>query len=215
MKLCDYPTLRHRRLPFTRSQLQALLVYLHLSHTLHIAACDMEIDEITQAVANMLPQPRQSSGLDDTEGDEQKAADPASSKNEEHAAGHGDSTSQSSPSKAPSATQAATGDKRKHPDDVGEPGDGIKRQMIALPFRGGPGVAPPSYKEQQIIIGSEAQTSNTEPGESQDSSSLLKEDQSMSEMQLDATEGEKVLGTLFTAASMNRLLRERWEIYQH
>ncbi|KAM0708034.1 hypothetical protein Q7P35_004683 [Cladosporium inversicolor] len=136
--------------------------------------------------------------LDGTGGDEQQAADAPSGNNKEHATGHDDGTSQPSPSRAPSATQAATGDERKRPEDVDEPGDGIKRQMITQPLGGCPGVAPPSCKEQQVIIASEAQTPNTEP-----------------EMQLDATEGQKLLAALFSVVSMKRLLRERWEPYEH
>ena len=36
----------------------------------------------------------------------------------------------------------------------------------------------------------------------------------MSDMQLDATEGQKFLGTLFSAVSMMRVLRQRSELYE-
>lgn len=36
----------------------------------------------------------------------------------------------------------------------------------------------------------------------------------MSEMQLDATEGQEFLGALFKVVSMNRLLRQRWDLYE-
>ena len=79
-----------------------------------------------------------------------------------------------------STSQAATEDKRKRGDDAGEPGDGIKRQMITLAICGRPAVAPPSYQEQQVLIGSEAQTSKAELSESHEPSSSPTENQGTS-----------------------------------
>jgi hypothetical protein len=148
------------------------------------------------------------------ESGEQQIADAASNNNGNHAVSHTNSTTHSSPSEASSTSQAATGDKRKREDDAGEPGDGIKRQMIALPIRGRPAVAPPSYQKQQVLISSDAQTSKAELSESHEPSPSPTENQGTSEVQLDATEGQKFLGALFAVVSMNRLLRQRWELYE-
>lgn len=119
----------------------------------------MDNPETTQAAANMpLGPSNQSPSPAGAESGEQQIANAASDNNRNHAVSHSNSTTHSSPSEASSISQAATGDKRKREDDAGEAGDEVKRQMIALAFRGRPAVAPPSYQEQQAFIGSEAQT---------------------------------------------------------
>lgn len=158
--------------------------------------------------------PNQSPSPVGAEDGEQQITNAASDNKGDHAVSHSNSTTHSLPSEASSASQAATGDKRKRGDDAGELGDGTKRQMIALPLRGRPAVAPPSYQEQQALIGNEAQISRAELSESHESSPSPTENQGMSEMQLDATEGQKFLGALFAVVSMNRLLRQRWELYE-
>lgn len=174
----------------------------------------MGVVETAETAAKMpLPHPEQSSSLAEAEGEEQQAADAALDHRGEYAISNSDGTSQSTPVRAPSAPQTATGDKRKREIDADEPGDGIKRQLIALPFRGRV-AAPPSYQEQQVLTGRQVQSSNAEPGLSQESNSPLNENQSTSEMRLDATEGHNFLGALFSVVSMNRLLSHRWELYE-
>ena len=170
----------------------------------------MDVSKNKQAAANMLPhRPKQPPSPAGAEGGEQHAFAAAQDRTEDHAASSADSTSQSSPSKASSAARTTTGDKRKRGNGAGEPGDGIKRQMIALPFRGRAAVAPPSYQEQQVLVGSEVQNSDAQPRESPALSSSPSETQSVSEMQLDATEGRKFLSALFSVVSMSRILRQR------
>jgi hypothetical protein len=73
-----------------------------------------DIPETAQAAANALGHPpKQSSSLARAEGDEQQAADAALDHPREHAISHDDSISQSPPATALSATESATGDKRK------------------------------------------------------------------------------------------------------
>ena len=104
--------------------------------------------ETTQAAANVPShRSKQSPSLVGAKGDEHQAADTTLADPGKHAISHDDSTSKSPSTRASSATAAATGDKRKRGNDAGEPGDGIKRQMITLPFRGRI-AAPPSYQEQ-------------------------------------------------------------------
>ncbi|GAB7330696.1 hypothetical protein MBLNU13_g02258t1 [Cladosporium sp. NU13] len=157
--------------------------------------------------------PIQSPSMAGAESKVQQTTDAAPDDNGEHAASHGGSTSHSSPSKASSTSQTATGDKRKRGDNAGEPEDGIKRQMIALLIRGR-AAAPPSYQKEQVLIGSEVQTSEAELSESHEPSQSRTPNQGTSEMQMDATEGQKFLGALFVVVSMNRLLRQRWELYE-
>ena len=114
----------------------------------------MDIPETTQPAANMgSHRPGESPSLVEAEDGEQHAAHAAQDNHGEYTSSRDDGTSNAS-----SATQTATGDKRKRGEEAGEPGDGIKRLMFALPFRGRPAVAPPSYQEQQFLIGSEVQT---------------------------------------------------------
>lgn len=150
----------------------------------------MDVPETTHAAANMAASHRPG---------EQHAAHAAQDNQGEYTSSRDDST--------------ATGDKRKRGEEAGEPGDGVKRVMFALPFRGRPAIAPPSHQEQQILIGSEVQTSNAEPSEAPGSNPPPSENQSMSDMQLDATEGQKFRDTLFSAVSMMRMLRQRSELY--
>lgn len=172
----------------------------------HLASSTMYVPETTQAAASMSPpRPDQSSSPSAAE---EAVADAALDHQEERTTGDGDTTSQSTPARASTTTEAATGDKRKRGDDAGEPGDGIKRQMIALPFRGRAAVAPPSYQKQQVLVGSEVQT------ESQGSITPPSENQHISEMQLDATEGQKFLNALYSAVSIMRMLRQRWDLYE-
>jgi len=133
----------------------------------------------------------------------------------EHGEQHAAHTAQNSHGEYKSSCDdsTATGDKRKRGEEAGEPGDGIKRVMFALPSRGRPAIAPPSHQEQQILIGSEVQTSNAEPSEAPGSNPPPNENQSMSDMQLDATEGQKFRDTLFSAVSMMRMLRQKSELY--
>ena len=86
--------------------------------------------------------------------------------------------------------------------------------MIALLFHGRPAVAPPSFQEQQVLVSSGVQTSKTDLSESHDPSSPPTENQGTSEMKLDATEGQTFLGAILAVVSMNRLLRQRWELYE-
>jgi hypothetical protein len=119
----------------------------------------MDVSETTQAAVNVVPhQPEESPSQTRAEDSEQHGADAADNNHGEYTSSRDDGTS-----------EAATGDKRKRGNEAGGPGDGIKRQMIALPFRGRAAVAPPSYQEQQILIGGEVQTSNLKPGKSQES----------------------------------------------
>ena len=199
--------------PFSHSHPQALFVYLHLAHNLYLPVHAMDYPETTQAAANMPSNPtNQSPSPVGAEDGEQQITIAASDNNGDHAVSHSNSTTHSLPSEASSASQTATGDKRKRGDDAGELG--TKRQMIALPLRGRPAVAPPSYQNQQALIGSEAQTSRAELSKSHEPSPSPTENQGMSEMQLDATEGQKFLGAKFAVVSMNRLLRQRWELYE-
>ena len=202
--------------PFSRSQPQALLVYLHLFHNLHPPIYTMDDPKTTHAAANMLPgPPNQSPSLAGAQDSDQQTAGAAPDNNGEHAASHGDSTPHSSPLEASSTSQAATGDKRQRGDDAGEPGEGIKKPKITLPLLFSRlAIAPPSYQEQQVLIDSGVQPSKAELSESHEPNSSPSEDQNMSEMQLDATEGQEFLGALFTVVSMNRLLGQRWELYE-
>jgi hypothetical protein len=166
----------------------------------------MDAPETTHAAANMSPPcPDQSPS---PAAAEEVVVDAALDHQEARTTGDGDTASQSTPARASTTTQAATGDKRKRGDDVGEPGDGIKRQMIALPFRGRATVAPPSYQKQQVLVGSEVQSEPREP------ITPPSENQHIPEIQLDATEGQKFLGVLYSAVSIMRMLRHRWDLYE-
>ena len=174
----------------------------------------MDVAKTVETAANMLPpHSKQSSNLAEAEVEEQQAADTALDHRGEYAVSHGDGISQSTPVRAPAAPQTATGDKRKRGDDAGEPGDGIKRQLIALPFRGRV-AAPPSYQEQQVLTHSKVQSPTTEPGLPQVSNSSPDKSPSTSGVVLDATEGYKFLGALFSVVSMNRMLSHKWELYE-
>jgi hypothetical protein len=159
--------------------------------------------------------PNQSPSLVGAQDSDQQTADAAPNNNGEHAASHGDSTPHSSPLEASSTSQAATGDKRQRGDDAGEPGDGIKKPKFSLPLLFSRlAIAPSSYQAQQVLIDSGVQPSKAELSKSYEPNSSPSEDQNMSEMQLDATEGQEFLGALFTVVSMNRLLGQRWELYE-
>ena len=114
----------------------------------------MNVPETAQIAANLVSlHLEESPNLTGAEEGEQHGADAADNDNGEYTSSRDDDTS-----------EAATGDKRKRGKEAGEPGDGIKRQMIALPFRGRAAIAPPSYQEQQVLISSKEQTSNPKPG---------------------------------------------------
>lgn len=154
------------------------------SHLSHLSVCVTNVPETTQAAANMPANPpNQSLSATGAEDGEEQIADVASGNNGNHAVSHSNSTTYASTSESSSTSQAATGDKRKRGDDAGELGDGIKRQMVTLAIRGRPAVAPPSYQEQQILIGIEAQTSKAELSESHEPTSSPTENQGTSEMQ--------------------------------
>lgn len=165
----------------------------------------MDVPETTQAAANMSPPRPGQSPISSAA--EEAVADAAFDHQEDHTTGDGDTASQSTPARASTTTEAATGDKRKRGDDAGEPGDCIKRQMIALPFRGRAAIAPPSYQKQQALVGSEGRTEPREPIAPPNGN------QHISEMQLDSTEGQKFLGALYSAVSIMRMLRQRWDLY--
>lgn len=123
--------------------------------------------------------------------DEQQAADAGLGEQEARTISNDDNTSQKSQPRAPCTTQATTGEKRKRETDVAQPVTESKRQMKTLPFRSK--LAALSRSHQTKLVGVGVPPSSAEPV---------------------ATEGQKFLNALFSVVSMNRLLRQRWELYE-